>query len=291
MDILKATSLHSIKAKIYSIPILTYEEELLLTTDYYTNKNKESANKIVLHNIRQVYIIVMTTYNKYTHIALDLIQEGVIGLIKALDKFDPTKGVRFIQYAGWWVKSMINKYLTKYNTIVERPCFGGGQTKVVDGKKIYSGSSTIDKIRTALQDGMSRSDIITNLDIPKKNIDMHLSKLNYKEISVDITYEGDVDEDLHSRDLLVDYNTPEDIVGHKLENNNRSSILNKILKDKFNERELYIIQHRLIEEDMSMQEIGIKYGISRERVRQIENTIRKRLMTLLNKRNCAALHM
>lgn len=103
---------------VNSIPMLSREEEEFLTNDYYTNKTKKSAEKLILSHLR---LVVSTARNfaNYKLSMMDLISEGNYGLIKAVQKFDPKKGVNFASYAIWWIKSAIQEYLMKSWSIVK----------------------------------------------------------------------------------------------------------------------------------------------------------------------------
>lgn len=287
-SIFKLNSLQALQHTIKTIPLLTNEEESSLLLDYHKNKSKVIAEKIICNNIKLVYNLVVNKYSKYKSIAMDLIQEGVIGLIIALDKFDPKKNVKFSTYAFWWVKAQINNYLCDNTSIVKRFYGGGNKEKIIDGKRTYVGTATGYNVYKAVNDGLTREEISASVDVTEENLDKYLLRIYQQEIPIEAcNIEGDnaIDKSL----ILADYNTPEDVVETKLDALNKSIILNKI-KEKFNERELFIIQHRLIEEDMTGQEIGDMYKISRERVRQIEDNVRNRLKTLLNKKNCGSLY-
>lgn len=290
-SIFKTDSLQALQYTIKTIPVLTNEEESSLLLDYYNNKSKVVAEKIICNNIKLVYNLVVNKYSKYKSIAMDLIQEGVIGLIIALDKFDPKKNVKFSTYAFWWVRAQINNYLCDNTSVVKRFYGGGNKEKIIDGKRTYVGTATGYNVYKAVNDGLTREEIANSINVTEENLDKYLLRIYQQEIPID-AYGNSFDEkDAPDKNLiLADYNTPEDIVETKLDALNRSIILNKI-KEKFNERELFIIQHRLIEEDMTGQEVGDIYKISRERVRQIENNVRSRLKTLLNKKNCGGLYV
>lgn len=290
-SILKLDSLQAIQYIINTIPILTREEEDALLLDYSKNKSKAIAEKIVCNNIKLVYNLVVSKYSKYRSIAVDLIQEGIIGLIIALDKFDPKKGSKFSTYAFWWVKAQINSYLCDNTSIVKRFYGGGSKEKIVDGKRTYVGTATGYNIYKAVNDGLTREEISASINVTEENLDKYLLRIYQQEIPIDACNKIYDDNFIDKSLVLADYTTPEDIVENKIDAVNKSTILNKILKEKFNKRELFIIQHRLIEEDMTGQEIGDVYKISRERVRQIEDNVRSRLKTLLNKKNCEGLYV
>ncbi len=104
--------------KVYAIPMLSLEEEMRLTRDYFENKTQASANAIVMAHLR-VVVKVARKFSGYNFPMMDLICEGNYGLIKAVTKFDPNKGFRFVTYALWWIKSAIQEYVMKSWSMVK----------------------------------------------------------------------------------------------------------------------------------------------------------------------------
>lgn len=104
--------------RVNAIPMLSLEEEIRLTMDYYQNKNQVAANAIVMAHLR-VVVKVARKFSGYNLPLMDLICEGNLGLIKAVTKFDPNKGFRFVTYAVWWIKAAIQEYIMKSWSIVK----------------------------------------------------------------------------------------------------------------------------------------------------------------------------
>lgn len=222
------TSLEAFASQIRGIPVLSREEEYALAVDYYENKNPNSAEKLVIHNLRYVYSLVTSRYTKYKHIAIDLIQEGNIGLIQSVKRFNPYKNVTFLTYATLWIKSYINRYLYGQATIVRRCYAAGGGHKLI------------------------------------KSLDNDTS--SYLEMSID-------DCDLYDDNI-------EELISLKLDADKVATIVNKL---KLNEKDSTIIHNRLLaEEPLTLQEVANKFNVTRESIRQKEQTIIKKIRRELN---------
>ena len=105
-------------AEIQKYPVLSAEEEKKIAIDYFENKNLLAAQKLALHNLR----FVVTIANKYAHYGIkimDIVQEGNMGLMKAIETFNPYKDVRLITYAVWWIRSYIHEYIQKNWSVVK----------------------------------------------------------------------------------------------------------------------------------------------------------------------------
>ncbi len=259
--------------EIDKIPLLTPEEELELAKKYYETKDPEAAKKLILSNLRFVVKIAME-YRNYGVRVLDLIQEGNLGLMTALQKFDPYKGYRFITYAVWWIRAYIQRYILKNLRIV-----GMGTTET-ERKLIYK----LGPVRNALmlQSGeeVSSEEVARELGVTAKDVEEMETRL----FSPDLSLDADVDDEGRTKfeDLFTsDMGNQEEVVIEKERKKILREKLNKA-REQLNERERLILEKRLLaEKPMTLQELADKLGVSRERVRQIEKRTLEKLRKMM----------
>jgi len=237
-------------AEIRRYPLLTREQEHELAVEYKEYGNIEAAYKLVTSNLRLV-VMIAREYEKAFRNLLDLIQEGNIGLMESLKNFDPYRGVRFPSYAVWWIRAYMIRYLMNNWRMVE------GFTP---GPKL----------------------IAERLDVKEAEVVEMDQRLSSRDLSTDVPI-GDGEDVTLLHILSDDSMTPEEKLA---EDQYRGLLKDKMaefgkgLKDK----ELVVFRERLVaEEPVTLREIGEKYGISRERVRQIEERVKRKLKAYLSK--------
>ena len=186
-------SLESYLTQINQFPLLTQEEEFKLATRYRKDNDIEAAQKLITSNLRFV-VKVAFEYKSYGVKLLDLIQEGNIGLMMAVKKFDPYKGYRFISYAIWWIRAYIQNFIIKTWSLVK---IGTTQAQ----KKLFY---KIGKVRKALesdQDNEKKYDVLANdLDVAKEEIMEMEQRMSARDLSLDAPF--DEDHELTPLDLL-----------------------------------------------------------------------------------------
>jgi len=276
--------------EIKKFPMLTPEEEYMLAKSFAEHGDTEAAHKMVTSHLRLVAKIAMG-YRFYGLPVSDLISEGNVGLMRAVKKFEPERGFRLATYAMWWIKAAINEYvlnswsLVKVGTVAAQKKLFFNLRKMKAKLGVYEdGDIPIEKAEIIAK----RLDVTTN-----EVIDMN-RRLSRSDASLNAPVAED--GDLQRQDMLVD-TTPnqEQVLG---DNQDRKLGL-KLLTDAMTmltERERKIIQERrLADNPRTLEEIGEEYGISRERVRQIENRAFAKLqaavvkaMTLLQANAAAA---
>lgn len=267
-------SLQRYLAEIRRYPILNREEEHRLAVEYKEFGNIEAAYKLVTSNLRLV-VMIAREYQRAFRNLLDLIQEGNIGLMEAVKNFDPYRGIRFPSYAVWWIRAYILRYIMNDWRMVK---IGTTQAQ----RKLFF---NLQKEKERLEaEGFTPGPklLAQRLNVKEGEVVEMEQRLSNRDLSTDVPI-GD-DEDLTLLHFLADnQETPEEqfadaeyrhVLGEKMEEFART------LKDK----ELVIFRERLLnEEPLTLREIGEKYGISRERVRQIEERVKKKLKTYLGK--------
>ncbi len=261
-------------AEIRRFPLLSREEEHRLAVEYKEYGNVEAAYKLVTSNLRLV-VMIAREYQKAFKNLLDLIQEGNMGLMEAVKNFDPYRGVRFPSYAVWWVRAYMIRYIMNDWRMVK---IGTTQAQ---RKLFFNLQKEKEKIEA---EGLTPGPklLAQRLNVKEDEVVEMEQRLASRDLSVDMPI-GDDDEATLLNFLPDDKQTPEeqfaetqysDLLREKME------LFAKNLKDK----ELVIYRQRLLnEEPLTLREIGEKYGISRERVRQIEERVKKKLKIYLSK--------
>ncbi|MGA2466371.1 MAG: RNA polymerase sigma factor RpoH [Thermodesulfobacteriota bacterium] len=262
-------SLESYLIKINQFPLLTREEEFQLAVRYRKYNDIEDAHQLITSNLRFV-VKVAFEYKTYGVKLLDLIQEGNIGLMMAVKKFDPYKGYRFISYAVWWIRAYMQNFIIKNWSLVK---IGTTQAQ----KKLFY---KIGKVRKALesnQEDEKKYEILAkDLNIPEENIIEMEQRMSSRDLSLDSTL--DEDHELTHLDLLQDDRlNQEELLAQKEEKRIREQKVHDAMK-QLAEKEIYVIKNRILtDEPLTLQEIGDHLKLSRERVRQIESEALKKL--------------
>lgn len=262
-------SLETYLAQINQFPLLTPEEEFELAVRYYKYKDIAAAHKLITSNLRFV-VKVALEYRTYGVKLVDLIQEGNIGLMMAVKKFNPYKGYRFISYAIWWIRAYIQNFIIKTWSLVK---IGTTQAQ----KKLFY---KIGKIRKALESGDGNEKkyerLAKDLDVEKEDIIEMEQRMASRDLSLDSPF--DEEGELTHLELLQEESpNQEEMLARQQEEEIRERAVQKALK-RLNEKEAYVIKHRIMaDEPLTLQEIGNHLKLSRERVRQIESEALKKL--------------
>ncbi len=267
-------SLQRYLSEIRRYPILSREEEHQLAVEYKEFGNIKAAYKLLTSNLRLV-VMIAREYEKAFRNLLDLIQEGNVGLMEGLKKYDPYRGVRFPSYAVWWIRAYIIRYVMNNWRMVK---IGTTQAQ----RRLFF---NLKKEKEKLEaEGYTPGPklLAQRLEVKEGEIVEMEQRLSHRDLSTDAPI-GE-DQDLTLLNFLADdQETPED---HLAEAEYRQILKKKIadfargLKDK----ELFIFHKRLLTDNpLTLREIGEEFRISRERVRQIEERLKKKLKTYLTK--------
>jgi RNA polymerase sigma-32 factor len=262
-------SLESYLVQINRFPLLTLEEEFELAVRYRKQNDIEAAHKLVTANLRFVVKVVFE-YKSYGVKLLDLIQEGNIGLMMAVKKFNPYKGYRFISYAIWWIRAYIQNFIIKTWSLVK---IGTTQAQ----KKLFY---KIGKVRKALEsdqkDEKRYERLAKDLDVAKEDIIEMEQRMSSRDLSLDAPF--DEGQELTHLDLLQeDSPNQEEVLAQEQEKKIRERAVLNAMK-RLNEKEVYVIKNRVMADaPLTLQEIGDHLKLSRERVRQIEGEALKKL--------------
>lgn len=253
-------------SEVSKYPVLTREEELEVSTKVFKDHDRVAAQKLAISNLKLVVKIALEYYNTYLNI-LDLIQEGNVGLLHAVKKYNPYKGTKFSTYASFWIRAYILKYIMDSWSLVKVGTTQGQR------KLFYRLNKEKQKLE-ALGVYPSPKLLASTLDVKEAEVEDMEKRLAYTDISLEAPVHDESDDTI--MDLMKSGENVEEVVAEKEE----SEILAKKVaefKKTLNEKELYIFVHRIMaEESSTLQEIGVQFSISRERVRQIENRVLKK---------------
>jgi RNA polymerase sigma-32 factor len=248
-------------------PILTPEEEYSLAIELYDNGDLSAARKLVLAHMRFVAFIAHG-YKGYGLEQADLIQEGMIGLMKAVKRFDPYKKVRLSSFAVYWIRAEIHEYIFKNWKIVKIA------TTKAQRKLFFKLKQAKAHIYTSLTNDQAE-EIANDLGVRKQDVIEMESRLQLN----DVAFEIHDDEDSYTPEqYLADQNqTPEQLL---LSDRNREDQQHQLYQalSSLDKRSIDILQSRYLkEEKATLHTLADKYGVSAERVRQLENKAIKKL--------------
>ncbi len=260
-------------AEIRKYPLLSKEDEHKLAVQYFDTKDPVLAQKLVTSNLRFV-VKIAAEYAKFGARLIDLIQEGNVGLMHAVKEYNPYKGARLITYAVWWIRGYIQEYLMRQYSMVR---IGTTQTQ---RKLFYQLQREREQLeRMGMQQGIAQ--LSGRLGIPEKEV----HEMSQRVLGRDVSLSQPVGEnenatmmDFQSND---DQGSIEDQLGHAEELKMLTDKIAEIRGD-LSDRELFVLDHRLLsDEPMTLQEIGDKYGITREAARQMESRLMNKIKNQL----------
>ena len=262
LDLLK-----SYLAEISKYPVLSRNEEHKIAMLAYEKNDREAAQKLVISNLRLVVKIALGYYNTYLNM-LDLIQEGNVGLIHAVRKYDPCRGTKFSTYASFWIRAYILKHLMDSWSLVK---VGNTQGQ----RRLFFRLKKEKRKLEALGICPTPKLLATTIGVKEQEVEDMEKRLCYNDVSLEAPVHDGSDDTL--MDTLSSDSDVEEIVSER----QRSAMLSKKVmefKDKLDDRDTFIFDHRVMaEEAMTLDAIGMKFNISRERVRQVEQRMIKKL--------------
>ena len=262
--------------EVNRIPLLTREEEEELARRFVAG-DAAAARRLVESNLRFV-VKIAHSYSSYNVKLVDLIQEGNIGLMKAVQKFNPDRGYRLISYAVWWIKAYMQNYIIRSWSLVK---VGTSQAQ----RRLFfknGGQDEAQKLEelTAMAQEAEGQDEVVILPAAKKRAGGAEAMSAYRDFSLDS--EASEDGKTHFVDLLVDpgANQEQDLA--------REQILARVsqrlpgLIEQLNPKEKELLELRILADDPeTLAVIGERWGVSRERVRQLEAALKKKLAGML----------
>ena len=263
--------------KAMSLPLLEEKHELNLANKW---KNKKDEN--ALHELIQAHMRLVVSYAvKYKNYGLslnDLIQEGNIGLMKAAQKFEPDKGFRFSTYASWWIRASIQDFLLKHWSIVRIATTSKQKSLFFSLRRL---KQKINGNENGNIDFNTAENIASDLNISTSAVVNMDSRITQNDSSLNKKISEDGEDEFLS--LLEDENArPDNIVFAKDEIDHKKTMVNSAI-DSLDERETQIINERHLSEDpKTLEYLGKKLKISKERVRQIEKNAMNKMKSYID---------
>ncbi|HWR69427.1 MAG TPA: RNA polymerase factor sigma-32 [Desulfomonilia bacterium] len=263
-------SVSALVGKFDQLPALSKEEEFDLAVRLWEGGDVDAAHRLITANLRNVVRIAMD-YAGYGLPLEDIVQEGTIGLMIAVKKFDPHKGYRLMTYAVWWIKAMIHDHILRFFSQVKM-----GTTKLQ--KRLFYGLNRMTAEEDVLDEHITEQShaLSARLDADPHQVEEIISRLTGRDQSLDSPMtEG---SDTSFLDFLVDTRlSPED----RVMESQRTSFVKKQIDsalERLTPRERDIARNRLMAENpLTLEDLGRQYDISKERVRQIENNVKAKL--------------
>ena len=246
-----------------AIPILSADEEKSLGESLFYNEDLDAARKLVLAHLRFV-VHIARSYNGYGLPLGDLIQEGNVGLMKAVRRFNPEKGVRLVSFAVHWIKAEIHEFILKNWRIVKVA------TTKAQRKLFFNLRSAKKELEWLSQDEAKA--IANDLDVDLKDVMEMEMRLSSTDTAFDLSQDDDEDSSTYSPSVYLASNEidpAEFVESHDSETDNNLRLKNAI--KSLDERSQVILQRRWLDDKkQTLHELADEYGVSAERIRQLE---------------------
>ena len=268
--------LRAYMAEIARHPVLSREEEHELAVRYRETGDVDAAYKLVASNLRLV-VKIAHEYRRTAFQLLDLVQEGNMGLMQAVKKYDPWKGVKLSSYAAWWIRAYIIRFVMENWRMVKL-----GTTQA-QRKLFFNLGKEREKLLARGIEPTPRL-LAKNLQVEVKDVEEMSARMASEDLSLDAPLRGDEDDSRQSRmDRVAAEGTapPDEKIGDEE--------LRRIFREKLeafsrtitDEKERFIFENRLLPQDgaapLTLQEVGDRFKLTRERARQIEAKLTGRL--------------
>lgn len=255
-------------AQIKKFDLLSREEEYRLAAAYRNQGDRLAAQQLICANLRFV-VKIAHEYRGYGLKTLDLIQEGNIGMMMALRKFDPERGLKFITYAVWWIRAYINNFIMKSWSLVK---IGTTQAQ----KKLFFKLNQTRRALRRLTGSEDSQDIANELAVRDDEVEEMALRMAARDASLNLELTEDSDYTL--LDSLADERDSQETL---LLEHEEAHLLSTRVEDALavlKDRERHIVQQRILcDTPQTLQELADHYGVSRERIRQIEKSALEKL--------------
>jgi len=264
--------LQNYMARISKIPVLSKQEEYDLAVAYYEKKDPEIAKQLIQSNLRFV-VKVVAEYSRFSSKIMDLIQEGNIGLVRAVQEFNPYKGARLITYAVWWIRGYVQEYLMRQHSIV----------RLGTNKKQQRLFYLLQKQKQLLDQYPQQKllpDLAKKTDYQVQAVEQMKEIVLKKDLSLDQPVNKNGNKNGQGKSFLElqedDFSIEESLSAKQMSQILRTE-LSKMAKD-LNPKEISIIKNRFLKEPpATLQEIADEFQVTREAIRQSEERLMKKL--------------
>ncbi|MBI4820694.1 MAG: sigma-70 family RNA polymerase sigma factor [Deltaproteobacteria bacterium] len=279
----RSGALERFLASIGRYPVLTPDEERDLTLRVFERKDPVAARKLVVHNLRLV-VKMAYRYRRTWASVLDLVQEGNVGLMEAVSRFDPWKGARFSTYASYWIRAYMIRYLLEYSRMVRISRTRAGR------KMFFQLSREREKLRAqGVEPGPKL--LAAQLGVSEKDFDEVARHMDQSELRLDAPLS--IDGQATYLDTLSSTTPNPEAASHmKALSEEVSSALEEFGKSLTDPREIVCwSEHLMADEPASLSDLGERFGVTKQRMGQIVNAIRKRLKAHLEARFGPDVHL
>lgn len=285
-DSTPAASSQSMIRSAMSAPYLERDEERALAVRWKEQQDPDALHKITSAHMRLV-ISMAGRFRKYKLPMNDLIQEGYVGLLEAAARFEPEREVRFSTYASWWIRASMQDYILRNWSIVRGGTSSAQKALFFNLRRLRSKLAQEDQ---AMSKAQIYKAISAELGVSSRDVEFMDSRLSGPDSSLSASMNGDEVGSSQKIDFLIDENPLQDEVVESVIDMERRVSWLRVALDALNERELHIIRERRLEDEgITLEALGQKLGISKERVRQIESrAIEKLKIALLDQHEMAA---
>ena len=260
--------------QVQAIPLLTEQEEMNLAKKLHEENDLNAARQLIMSHLRLV-IKIARSYSGYGLNQADLVQEGNIGLMKAVKRFDPSRGVRLVSFAMYWIKAEIQEFVVRNWRLVKT-----ATTKAQ--RKLFFNLRSMKKTLQPLKQEEIK-EIAKELNVKESDVKEMEYRFNGNEIALDYQDEDNEDEVFRPISYLQDENADpvKQLISKESESNNLSALSNAI--KSIDERSRYVLESRWLNEEKSktLHELADELGVSAERIRQIEQNALKKLKSLM----------
>ncbi len=264
-----AASIEGYIQSVHELPVLTVAEEKKLAFRLREEEDLDAARMLILHNLRFV-IKVARGYNGYGLPLADLVQEGNVGLMKAVKRFDPTMNVRLVSFAVHWIRAEMHEYILRNWKIVKVA------TTKAQRKLFFNLRSS--KKRLGWLNQKEVNDVADTLGVTSKDVLEMEKRMSGQDLGFDLAPGQDDDDNAYSPSLYLKTEEldPAEVLEEEDWKDHKQAIFRKAL-EQLDERSKDILASRwLVDKKATLQELAAKYGISAERIRQLEsNAINK----------------
>ncbi len=276
-EIVSYDPLQKYLAEIRDFPKLSKEEEFELAKKYRDDGDLDAAYKLVMANLKLV-VFIAKEYQRNVQKIVDLIQEGNIGLMEAVKKFDPFKGTKFSSYAVYWIRAYMLRYLIQNVRLVK---IGTTQAQ----RKLFFNLKK-EQAKLEKEGFVAEAKLLAKrLNVKESEVIEMQQRLALPDLSVDAPINSYEDSSATMHSVLSD---DSESIEKKIIDQDFAQALGQAVdefKESANEKEVAIIEARLFTQDTStLQEIADKFGVSRERIRQIEAKLKTKLKEHLQKK-------
>ena len=262
--------IESYLSSVHAIPILTREQEQELTFKLYDEDDLDAARQLVIHHLRFV-VHIARSYQGYGLPLADIIQEGNVGLMKAVDKFDPNKGVKVVSFAVHWIKAEIHEYILRNWRLVKIA------TTKAQRKLFFNLRSKKKSLGWLTKDEAEK--IANDLNVEVKDV-LHMeNRLSSTDAAFDSPTSTNDDEEMMSPAQYLEdkrYDPEMMVANEEVEKVNNENLM-EALKLLDNRSKDILIRRYLADQKATLHELADEYGVSAERIRQIETGALKKL--------------